>query len=871
MKAATEKGIMIGFGLSLFILAGIGVLSFRSTMLLIGSAQWVEQTQEIIGTLESLMSLTTEAETGSRGYIVTGKEDYLQPYYAAVTIFPHQYAHLKVLIFRNKVQLERAAVLDSLIRRRLFIMQSIVQARRDSGFAVSQRLVSTDLGQAVTDSIHVTMLKMRNEEYAFLSARSSERDEHARNALIIIVISSIVGFLIVSIASTTLSQHNKARKEAEEQMLKAKEMAEGATRAKSDFLAMMSHEIRTPMNGVIGMTDLLRGSSLTAQQRECVETIRVSGDTLLTIINDILDFSKIESRKIELVSQPVDLRRCIEEVFDLLGPKAVEKKIDLLSMVPPAVPSLVQTDANRLRQILFNLVNNALKFTLEGEVVISVDSVHLKEHELELGFSVTDTGIGIPGEKVGSLFQPFVQIDSSKTRRYSGTGLGLAISSKLVELMGGRIWVESEEGLGSTFFFTIRSAAVEDLPLTQAPYLAGDAPHLIGKRALLVDDSAASLRMLELYCSHWGMKTELAVSREEARRVLEGGGSFDLAVVDMDMPGTDGVSVAADLQKAIAPRELPVIILGSSNEERKLASAGGVVAAVILKPVKQGKLFAAISHVLSPDGSPAPHDEPLAPVADVIAGQFPLRVLLAEDNPVNQIVAVRMLEALGYEADVAANGREVVDRCTEKPYDVILMDVEMPEMDGIEATRRIQDLLPPHQRPRVIAMTAYAMVGDRERFLEAGMDDYLSKPLRLEELRAILVRWGLVTIASRTVQAPDEGRVIIDMSMIESIRRMQKSDKPSLLTELIDLYRKHSAGVMAKVFEAYKQGDEKGFVQAVHTLKGSSANIGAAEVARLCRMTEEKHREKDTVAVEELLKRLPGILETVWKELDKLR
>jgi PAS domain S-box-containing protein len=536
----------------------------------------------------------------------------------------------------------------------------------------------------------------------------------------------------------TLMDVTELKHQADE-LRTAMETAERASLAKSQFLAMVSHEIRTPMNGVIGMTSLLLDSPLTREQQEYVETIRQSGDSLLTIINDILDFSKIESGRLEFESADFSLRECVEGTLDLLAPKVAEKRLDLLYEIADNVPGMVRGDSTRLRQILVNLLGNAVKFTETGEIVLTLQANPKEEGRVELVFSVRDTGIGIPPEAMQRLFQSFSQVDASTTRRFGGTGLGLAISKRLAELMGGTMWLESEVGRGSTFHFTIGVELVSSKP---RPYLTAGKGHLAGKRLLIVDDNATNRRILTSLLSSWGISSQAAASGAEALTWLRESQPFDAAILDMHMPEMDGAMLAREMRRLRPAPQLPLVLL-SSLGHREHASDGDLFAAYLTKPAKPSQIQDVLASLLKDDPRRPPTVHPfVAPVPPPTGGDRRLdRLLLAEDNLVNQRVALLMLSKLGYRADVAANGREVVEAADRQPYDVILMDVQMPEVDGLEATRQLHQKWPNRaDRPWVIAITANAMQGDRERCLEAGMDDYISKPIKLEELATALDR-----------------------------------------------------------------------------------------------------------------------------------
>ncbi|MEV6678198.1 response regulator [Streptomyces erythrochromogenes] len=629
------------------------------------------------------------------------------------------------------------------------------------------------------------------------------------------------------------------RDRAEEQLRLAREAAEETTRGKSAFLATMSHEIRTPLNAVIGMTDLLQNTELTGEQRSFVSTIATSGEALLSIINDVLDFSKIEAGRLELENQAFMVQDCVESALDLVSVQAADKSLEVACLLDSDVPQAVFGDSTRLRQILCNLLSNAVKFTDAGHVVVSVGRVADPPSRHQLRFSVSDTGIGIPPDRMDRLFRDFSQVDPSTTRRYGGTGLGLVVSKRLAELMGGTMWAESEVGRGSTFNFTILAEPTSSLPPRYTR--ATNAP-LAGRRVLIVDDNAVNREVVRRQTSAWEMLPRETASPFEALEWVRRGDPFDVAILDLAMPDMDGVTLAEKIRSQAGGQgmQLLLVSLGPLADER----AAELFGAVLLKPVKASPLHDALLSVLQ---TSAPWPEPdRRAEAGTSPAQHSLRILLTEDNPVNQQVALLMLDKLGYRADVAGNGVEALAALERGSYDVVLMDVEMPEMDGLEASRQIHQRWPHDGRPRIIGMTANAMEGDREACLVAGMDDYLAKPIRREGLAAALA-CAVPPPVPPIADALDGGPAVVDPAALEELRQSMGDD--AVVAELIDVFFADAPALL----QGLHSRDVDQLRRAAHTLKSNGRTFGARSLAELCARLEADARNGDLGTAEELV------------------
>ena len=698
-----------------------------------------------------------------------------------------------------------------------------------------------------------------------VSLAISDQNHHLAAAIVVAVFT--LGMLIVARrAHITLVEHlqvtarlavsEEAAKQAEAVMREARDLAERVARARSAFLANMSHEIRTPMNAVLGFVELILDTELTTEQRRALELVRSSSEALLMILNDILDYSKIEAEHLELEAIPFDISKVVHATASLLAVRAREKHLELLAEVDADVPRAVRGDPTRLRQVLMNLIGNAIKFTEQGEVVVSVGATQT-DGTVRLSFAVRDTGIGIAPEHIGSVFKEFTQADSTMTRRYGGTGLGLAISQRLVKLMGGEIGVKSELGRGSEFAFSV-TLPVESTSPARASALAA----LGGRRMLIVDDNQTNRRILREMLAAEGIKVDEASTAAEGLAALRKV-RYDIAILDVQMPDMDGFQLATAVrgEKKIAKTNLLMLTsAGQRGDGERCRELG--IRGYLTKPISRSDLLEALATVLA--GSPEETGTPDVVTRHTIAeSRTTLRVLLAEDNPVNQQVAVAMLVKRGHEVHVSSNGREAVDAVKERDYDVVLMDIQMPEMDGFEATHAIR-ALPKGKDLPIIGLTAHALSGERERCLSHGMTEYLAKPFKAHELFALVEGTGHgkpAAAAPAPATAPP-----VDLEGFRATLREAGAEQA--LYSIIDTFVRQAPDRLVALAGAVANGSGVEIAKAAHVYRGAAATIGARELAELLERVEITARAGD---VEQATEAFESVTPLAHEVIDYLR
>ena len=868
-----KKTITLGVILALTSLALIVGASLISISALLETNRRVISTDESISRIRQLLATIADSESSQRGYLLTGNKDFLEPYERKISRIPVEITQLRILLNDDPAQQSRLAILTRAIDERMRSLSEVMMIRSLQGFEPAQRYVASGKGKAVMDQIRQILQEMEEEETKELAVRTRQAERIRTRTFRIIGLAGLANALLLGSVVWLMARDLRRGGLIGSELKRARNAAIQSARMKSEFLANMSHEIRTPLNGVIGMAGLLLDTKLSAEQREMATTVRSSGESLLTVINDILDFSKIEAGKLTFETRDFDLRRTVEGAVEVLAGTAQEKRLEIASLIYSDCPTVIQGDPGRLRQVLVNLIGNAVKFTERGEVIVRTQKVDENDNSVTLQFAVSDTGIGIAPEAKKHLFEAFSQADGSTTRKYGGTGLGLAISRQLVGLMGGSIKVTSQLHKGSTFSFQAKFGK----PLTTQPKGDASSPRsLHDLRVLIVDDNETNRKILEHQVTSWQMRHESCANGKDAlatlRSAVTSGAPFDLAILDMQMPEMDGLMLAHAIRHDPFLASTRLIMLSSLGRPDADALRDSGIHSTLTKPVRQSQLFDALisasSDLAAPDSTPEKETAP----ALIEKGPHQLTVLVAEDNIVNQKVALRQLQKLGFRAEAVTNGREAVEAVKSLRYDLVLMDCHMPVMNGYEATGEIRRLEGPGAKIPIVAMTANALQGDRERCLNAGMNDYISKPVNVGKLEEIVTKWASL----KEEKDPHMPAITpsLDRAALDAIRELDPDGRGGFLRELIDTFLSDASSRIEAMNSAIERRDGTTLWQLAHAFKSSSGNLGVIRIEMLSRELEELGQSVDFVnaqiRVDALREELASVTPHLERERDKV-
>ena len=846
---AIERKILAGFLLALVVSLIVGFVLYQNATRIGSTERWVRHTEQVIDQLDRLLDSVVDLDGGQRGYLLTANEAFLRKVEAAEQLIPDQLERLQELTTDNPAQQRQIPLLRSALKTRIDSVNQVVDLRRTVGVDGARAMLADQLNKGYLDESRTILNRMKAEERRLYEGRSAADRQSIRRTARTTEIAFGVQVAILGLLYwlTHLDVLERRRAEAalrksSEDLKEARDAALSAAKLKSQFLANMSHEIRTPMNGVLGMTEILLNTELAPRQREFAETIQSSANALLAIINNILDFSKIEAGMLRFENAPFNLHRTVENVIDLFAQPARKKDLELALLIEEQVPVSVKGDPFRLRQVLTNLLSNAIKFTDKGEVVLRCRKLSEDAGTTTVRFEVFDTGIGVAPEDQKLLFSPFVQADGSTTRRFGGTGLGLAICKELVTGMGGTIGMESTPGVGSTFRFTAKFVPTETLVTTEQ--VAGD---LRNVRVLLVDDNATNRKILHYQVTSWGMRDGSASSGPGSlnalRRAVAQGDPFAIVILDTHMPELSGIQVVELIRADPKIASVKVVLLTSMEPGELSESIHGEIDAFITKPVKQSQLFETLCAALGitaerPTALPDKTESLSSRVADKR-----LRVLLAEDNEINQQVALYQLRMLGHHTDLALNGVEALKLFDKNQYDVVLMDIHMPELDGYATTAEIRRREGLAKHTPIIAMTANALPEDREKSLAAGMDDHLAKPVQARALVLALERCAARIDLAETESLPPA----IDLQPLVN------AGMSDIIPRLIEIFLQTAPRDIEKAAVALGDSDATGLEEAAHKLKGSCGNLGATRLRDLCQQLEQLGREGSLQTAPELV------------------